>query len=179
MSQAIPEELDKSLIDKIIEKYRDSVGSLMNVLESLQDAHPNKYLPKGVLRYVSEQMKIPLSKIYNVITFYAFFNLKPQGKHCITVCRGTTCHTKRSKVLLENIKRYLQLKDDPEEESEKIFLTTEDRSFTLRTVACFGQCALAPVVEIDGILYGNVRIEGIKQLIQKIKEGDMNDNRRN
>ncbi len=172
MNESVSDTLDCSIMDKIIEKHKNSVGSLLGVLEALQNAHPNKYLPKAVIRYVSEKMRIPLSKIYNVVTFYSFFNLKPQGKHCITVCRGTACHTKGSKLVLENIKNFLQLKEDPEEESEKFFLTSDDRSFTLRTVACFGQCALAPVVEIDGIIYSNVKTESIKQIIQKIKDGE-------
>lgn len=173
MSQKMVEDtLDQGLMNKIIDDHKDAIGSLLGILEALQNAHPNKYLPKSVLRYTSEKLKLPLSKIYNVVTFYSFFNLKPQGKHCITVCRGTACHTKGSKLVLENIKSFLQLKEDPEEESEKFFLTSPDRFFTLRTVACFGQCALAPVVEIDGIIYSNVKNESIKQIIQKIKEGD-------
>jgi NADH-quinone oxidoreductase subunit E len=168
----VDESFDAKIVDKIIEKFKNNPGALLGVLEELQNAHPNKYLPKPVLKYVSEKMNVSLSRIYSVVTFYSFFNLKPQGKHCITVCRGTACHTKGSRVLLDKIQEFLKLSVNPNEESEKFFLTSDDRLFTLRTVACFGQCALAPVVEIDGVIYSNVKQDQLKSIIQKIMESE-------
>jgi len=164
--------LDLKTITSIIGKHTDNPGALMGVLESVQIAHPHKYLPKGVLREISTRMKIPLSQIYNVVTFYSMFNLKPQGKHCITVCRGTTCHAKGSRGLLEQIIEYLHLTVEEEPDSGKFMLTTDDRNISVRTVACFGQCALSPVVEVDGMLYCNVTWETVKELIDKINKGD-------
>ncbi len=166
------ESFDVKIVDKVIEKYKNNPGALLGVLEELQNSHPNKYLPKPMLKYVSEKMNVSLSRVYSVVTFYSFFNLKPQGKHCITVCRGTACHTKGSRVLLDKVQEFLKLKEDPNEESEKFFLTSEDRLFTLRTVACFGQCALAPVVEIDGVIYSNVKPDQLKSIIQKLMESE-------
>ena len=71
MSQQLQEDtLEQSLMDEIIDNHRDKIGSLLGILESLQNAHPNKYLPKSVIRYVSKKLKVPLSKIYNVTQIY-------------------------------------------------------------------------------------------------------------
>lgn len=162
------------IADEIIKKYKNKPGEILGILEELQLANKNKYLPKEVLEYVSRQTNIPLARIYSIVTFYAFFNLKPQGKHSIVVCRGTACHTRRSKILLEYLKNILDLKEDNASEGEKLFLTTKDNKFTLKTVACFGQCALAPVVEIDGNIYSHVTEEKLKNIINSISRGDKN-----
>lgn len=155
-------------IDAIVQKYNAKLGSLLSVLEDVQGAHPSKYLPEETLIYVAQKMRIPLSRIYSVVTFYAFFNLKPQGKHSIVVCRGTACHTRRSKNLLEHLEHLLDLHEEGADESEKVFLTTKDNVFTLKTVACFGQCALAPVVEIDGKIYSHMTEHKLTQLVKAV-----------
>jgi NADH-quinone oxidoreductase subunit E len=158
-------------MDKIIEAHRNKPGMLLGTLEELQNLNKYKYLPVGVLKYVSMKLNIPLSQVYSVVTFYSFFNLKPQGEHCITICRGTACHTKGSRVLLDGLKDTLKLKDDPAEDSEKVFLTTPDKKFTIRTIACFGQCALAPVCEVDGIIFSNTSVDKMRQVVDRIKAG--------
>ena len=113
-----------------------------------------------------------MSRIYSVVTFYSFFNLKPQGEHYICICRGTACHTRRSKHLLDFLKQYLELGEaQGSGESEKVFLTSKDNKFTVKTVACLGQCALAPVVEIDGKIYGRVTEDGLRQIVEDIRQG--------
>jgi NADH-quinone oxidoreductase subunit E len=100
------------------------------------------------------------------------FNLKPQGDHTICICRGTACHTHGSRSLLERLKLQLGLKDDGEEGSaDKISATTPDRRFTLRTVACFGQCALAPVVEVDHAILGHVNEKTLEREVQTLRKG--------
>jgi NADH-quinone oxidoreductase subunit E len=106
--------------------------------------------------------------VYNVVTFFSFFNLKPQGKHTLTVCRGTACHTKGSKALLDDLG--LMLGCSKELEEGESFFTTPDNQFTISTVACFGQCALAPVVAIDGIIYSNVTTAKLQKLLGKISK---------
>jgi NADH-quinone oxidoreductase subunit E len=158
-------------LDRVIEKYKDKPGALLGMLEEIQGLNKHKYLPKEVLEYVSQKTEVPLSRIYSVVTFYAFFNLKPQGDHSIIVCRGTACHTRRSKNLLDYIKSMLHLKEDESQEGDKLFLTTADNKFTLRTVACFGQCALAPVVEIDGKIYSHMTENKLKDIIKRVASG--------
>ncbi len=163
--------LQQSDLDKIILKFQNKPGSLLGTLEEIQNLNPQKYLPVEVLEYVSEKTGVPLSRIYSVVTFYAFFNLKPQGKHSIIICRGTACHTRRSKNLLEYLKTMLGLHEDESQEGEKLFLTTVDNKFTLRTVACFGQCALAPVVEIDGKIYSHMTENKLKDIVKQVAAG--------
>lgn len=158
-----PAAMTPDLMNQVIGKYRGKPGELLGILEELQNLHPHKYLPPETLEFVAEQMGVPVSQVYSVATFYAFFNLKPQGEHTLVVCRGTACHTRGSKSLLEALKRILKLKE--EEGAEKIFLTTEDKKFTVKTVACFGQCALAPVVEVDGKMYSHVTEAKLKSLV--------------
>jgi NADH-quinone oxidoreductase subunit E len=168
MNNLLQEEAAPGAMDEIIEKYRGKPGALLGVLEEVQGLSPYKYLPKETLMHVARKMDVPLSQIYSVVTFYTFFNLKPQGEHAIVVCRGTACHTRRSKNLLKHLEKLLDLHEDPADESEKVFLTTKDNKFTLKTVACFGQCALAPVVEIDGRIYSYMNEHKLTKLIQEI-----------
>ena len=155
-------------IDKIISEYSGKLGKILSILEEIQELNKHKYLSREVLEYVAKKLKIPLSQIYSVVTFFAFFNLKPQGEHTITICRGTACHTRGSKNLLEFIKSILNIKETDSQEGESV--STADNKFTVRTVACFGQCALSPVVSVDNNIYGHMTNEKVKKVISKIKK---------
>ena len=157
------------LMDEVLAKHRGTPGELLGVLEELQNRHPHKFLPLETLESVAEAIAVPVSQVFSVATFYAFFNLKPQGEHTLVVCRGTACHTRGSKARLEALKRILNLKE--EEGSEKVFLTTADKQFTIKTVACFGQCALAPVVEVDGKMRSHVTEVCLKELVNNLARG--------
>ena len=170
MAVHLAKELDESILESLIKKYRGKPGMLLSILEDLQNKSENKFLSENTLKRLAEKLKIASSQVYSVATFYTFFNLKPQGKHTIVVCRGTACHTRRSKNILEFLKKSLGLKEDEARVGEKIFLTTHDNKFTLRTVACFGQCALAPVVEVDGKIYGLMTEQKISKIINKLSK---------
>jgi NADH-quinone oxidoreductase subunit E len=157
-------------LDKIINRNLGKPGMLLDILEEAQCIEKAQYLSQPVLEYVAQKTDLPLSRIYSVVTFYAFFSLKPRGEHSIIVCRGTACHTRGSKNLLDYLKHLLDLKDDATQEGGKVFLTTKDNQFTLMTVACFGQCALAPVVEIDGVIHVHMTESKLKTIIQKLKQ---------
>lgn len=154
----------KLAIDSIIASRRDEHGSLLSILEELQRTNEHNYLPKDELILVAKGLGIPLSEVYSVATFYAFFNLKPQGKHVITVCRGTACHTRGSKPLLEQVLRTLHIELD-----EDGMATTDDFEFTVHTVACFGQCALAPVIAIDEVIHSLVTEQKLASLIETLR----------
>jgi NADH-quinone oxidoreductase subunit E len=171
MAIAVAHNPSNKQLDCIIQKYANSPGALLGTLEEIQQLHPHKYLPTDTLEYVSDKTGISLSKIYSIVTFYAFFNLKPQGDHSIIICRGTACHTRRSQNLLEYLKKMLDLHEDEARQGEKVFLTTTDNKFTLKTVACFGQCALAPVVEIDGVIYSHMTENKLKEIVAKVARG--------
>ena len=170
MKKKIRRTFDPKALDSIIARYHEKPGKLLSILEEIQKLDPQRYLSPEAMEHVSRKTGIPLSRIYSVVTFYAFFSLKPRGDHSITVCRGTACHTRRSQELLGYLKRLLGLKEEGAA-GEKVFLTTKDNQFTLMTVACFGQCALAPVVEIDGVIHSHMNETKLKVIIQKIRRG--------
>ena len=156
-------------LDKIIDKYKGKAGELLGILEDAQKLSEYKYLDKETLKYIARKAGVPLSRIYSVATFYAFFNLQPQGEHSIIVCRGTACHTRRSKNLLDYLKNVLGFNKPQDAGKEKSFMTTDDNKFTLRTVACFGQCALAPVVEVDGKIFSHMTEDKLRKIIISLK----------
>ena len=165
---------EKLLIDQAIGKYRDHPGALLGILEEVQAADAHKYLSMGVLRYIAEQTGVPPARIYSAASFYALFNLYPQGDNVICVCRGTACHTRGSRDLLDKLCLDLGL-SEPEPsvttEADKLALTTADQKFTVRTVACFGQCALAPVVEVNHHILSHVNERTLQREIGTLKQG--------
>ncbi|HSW50520.1 MAG TPA: NAD(P)H-dependent oxidoreductase subunit E [Bryobacteraceae bacterium] len=172
MQEAHLHQKDQDFIDGLIAKHKDRPGMLLSLLEEIQDNQPHKYLPMPVLDYVAGKIDLPRAQVYSVATFYALFNLKPQGEHTICICRGTACHTHGSRSLLDRLKLELGFKDEEEEGgADKLSATTQDGRFTLRTVACFGQCALAPVVEVDHAILGHVNERTLEREIKALKKG--------
>jgi NADH-quinone oxidoreductase subunit E len=168
---APPRVEDQDLLDRIIADQGGRPGALLSILERLQDQHRNKYLPMETLEYVAARTGVPQAQVYGVATFYALFNLEPQGVHTVAICRGTACHTRGSRALLERVKLQLGLQQTSDG-ADKLTLTTPDRRFTIRTVACFGQCALAPVVEVDHAIRGHVKEQALMREVDKLrKEG--------
>jgi len=163
---------ERAYIDLVILNRNGRPGALLGILESVQEHHPNKYLPSETLEYIAVQTKIPLSSLYSVVTFYALFNLQPEGDNTICICRGTACHTRGSRNLLQSVRLALGLGlEDASESSEedKTLLTTPDHKFTVRTVACFGQCALAPVVEVNHRICGHVNERTLQREIRTVE----------
>lgn len=171
-SRVVPDTagVDTAAIDSIIEKYKGREGEVLSILEETQKAAKYTYLSKGALNYIAYRTGIPLSRLFNIATFYAFFNLKPQGEHTITVCRGTACHTRGSKALLDDVG--IKMGGAKALEEGEASFTTADNKFTIRTVACFGQCALAPVVMIDETIYSSVTIPQLQKLVDAVDKGN-------
>lgn len=163
-----PDTVSRELqeIDAVISKNRGRHGELLSILEESQVLNDRQYLSEEVLNHIAMRTGVPLSRIYNVVTFYSFFNLRPQGKHKITVCRGTACHTKGSKALLNDLGLILNCTKGLEDAEADY--TTPDGQYTISTVACFGQCAMAPVVAIDGVIHSNVTAATLQKLLSKI-----------
>lgn len=168
---AISETLDtavRAFIDEVIAGRVGKPGALLGTLEAVQEHHRHKYLPLETLTYIASRLDVPLSRVYSVATFYSLFNLDPQGDHTISICRGTACHTRGSRGLLQSARLELGLPSESGEE-EVTQLTTTDTRFTVRTVACFGQCALAPVVEVDHRICGHVNERTLQREIETIE----------
>ena len=170
--------LPDEVIDEIIARHPDRTGDVLSILEEIQQRHPLKYLPTETRELVAQKMGVARSQILSVVTFYAFFNLKPQGLHTVTVCRGTACHTRGSKQLLDGLKGAAGFFGDGDEagggvaseSSAATSFTTPDCRMTIRTVACFGQCAQAPVVAIDHEIHGHVSDFKLRKLVAAIDD---------
>jgi len=159
----------KSDTDSIVAKYRDKPGAVLGILEETQRVNPPRYLSESAMREIAEKTGLPLSAIYSVATFYSYFSLKPQGEHTIVVCRGTACHTRGSLGLLMEAASKLGAVAFREEEDATF--TTADMKFTIRTVACFGQCALAPVMSIDGKIYSRMTPGQLSSVVDLLMKG--------
>lgn len=165
---------ESSLLDRLVSNLQNRPGAVLTILERLQEADPYNHLPADTVQQVARRLNLPLSQLYSVATFYSFFNLRPQGKHSLAICRGTACHTRGSRQLLETVLATLQFTPDETLSTDRPCMTTTDNLLTVRTVACFGQCALAPVVEIDRHIYGHMNrqklLARIESLLAKEKE---------
>jgi len=139
------QEVDISLIENIIPKYKDKKGGLITLLQEIQAVY--SYLPKAALQRVEELLNYPLSELYAVATFYAQFKLKPSGKYSIKVCKGTACHVQNANVVMNALAEHLNVADGE---------TTEDGKFTLEAVSCLGCCSLAPAIMIGEETFGKL-----------------------
>jgi NADH-quinone oxidoreductase subunit E len=158
--------LSNDTIDLIIAKHRKQPGEALTILEQAQEAHPKRYLPATTLEYIARSLGLSTSHLYSIVTFYSFFNLKPQGEHTIAVCRGTACHTRGSQGLLEDIGVATGNKQAASHDESSY--TTADGKLTVKVVACFGQCALAPIIAVDGVIYGNVDAKMAEKLVTQV-----------
>lgn len=155
--------MDLSLLDPVIEWYKGKKGNVIPILQSAQNLYG--YIPKVVFEKISDETGIPLSDMYGVATFYAQFRLNPVGKYIVKVCHGTACHVQNANEITEALAEALNIKDGE---------TTEDRLFTLESVACLGCCSLAPVMMISDQTYGKLTgIEAVK-VIKKIRLAEKN-----
>lgn len=171
-AQAPPTLDNHDFVDQVIARNQNRPGALLSIVEEVQEHHPRKYLPFETLDYIAARTDIPRAQIYSVVTFYALFNLEPQGKNTVCICRGTACHTRGSRNLLERLKLELGLNQGGEEgRADKLSYTTPDGKYTLRTVACFGQCALAPVVEVNHVIHGHVNEHTLEREVKALGRG--------
>ncbi len=143
-------------VNDIIGRYRGVKGNLMPVLKEINTRF--NYLPENILRYVSIELNIPLSLIYRIATFYNAFSLIPRGRHIVNVCSGTTCYVRGSEKFLNWLKDNLEFEDGS---------TTKDMRFTLETVRCLGCCSMAPVISVDGEIYGNLKRKEIMEVLEQ------------
>lgn len=145
------------LIEDIINRYDGEVGMLIPMLQDLQEECG--YLPAEQLRHLSDTLKIPLTRIFGVATFYSSFRLAPKGEHEVTLCMGTVCYLKGAGKILDTLCEEFNVEPGG---------TTEDKLFSLQPVNCVGACALAPVMIVDGKYYDGVDPEAAKKIIYSL-----------
>ena len=157
------DSVDLSLIDPLIKKYKGKKGSLIPILQGAQNIYG--YIPAAAFLKISELTGLKLSEMYGVATFYTQFRLNPVGKHIVKVCHGTACHVQNATAISEAVEESLGIKDGE---------TTEDRLFTLESVACLGCCSLAPVMMIGDETYGKLTGKQAVKIVKEIKISESN-----
>lgn len=145
-------------VDEIVDRYRAELTGSVGMLQDIQGRY--NYLPKEALGRMAERLKVPLSQVYSLATFYKAFTLRSRGKHLICVCTGTACHVRGTPRITDEIQRRLGIK--PGE-------TTQDNEFTFEVVNCLGCCAIGPVMVIDGRYYERVTVSRIEPILRKYK----------
>lgn len=151
--------MDTSL-ETIFSEYEGKRENIIPILQKVQEEYT--YLPENLMAEIAKYTHVPPSDIYGVATFYAQFRFTPTGKNLVSVCRGTACHVRGAPRIFEEITDQLGLEDEG---------TTEDKEYTVETVACVGCCALAPVITINEEVHGDLTKQKVKKLIQS-KEGE-------
>jgi NADH-quinone oxidoreductase subunit E len=148
--------MDPNLREILISKGKYQ-ANLIPILQEVQMEYG--YLSKENMIRISEYLEISPNEVYGVASFYQQFKFTKPGKHIVSVCLGTACFVKGGKILAETVRTKLNI--NPGE-------TTEDGLFSFERVACLGCCALAPVVQIDGEVFGQVKPTKLLRLINRI-----------
>jgi len=144
-------------VAEIIQKYNSNKGFLVPILQDVQKEF--NYLPREALNAVSTILDLPLSRIYELATFYKAFSLTPRGRHQLSLCVGTACHVRGASLLQESIERGLNIKAGE---------TSDDLEFTFETVNCLGACALGPILVVDEEYQGQVTLSKTNKILKTL-----------
>ena len=146
-------------LDAVIEKHRGIPGALMPVLQEAQDIYG--YLPLEVQKMIAIKMGISLEEVYGVSTFYSQFVLNPKGEVAIAVCLGTACYVKGSGDIINKITEILGLPAGA---------TSSDAKYSLDATRCIGACGLAPVLTVNGEVYGKIGVADVPGILAKYQK---------
>lgn len=159
----LTEEPINDTVKELVEKWENVEGNLIMIFHGIQKNYG--YVPRNVAKYVSEAINVPLTRIYEILTFYNYFTMEPPADNNISVCMGTACYLNGAKDLIDEVKSKLNLKGNEQ--------YSEDRKYKLEEVRCIGCCGLSPVITFNGEVRGRVKPEDISKLI------DDNNNKEN
>lgn len=145
-------------LDAIITNNKQKSGATIRILQQSQEILG--YLPLSILEYLSNELDIPVSNLYSIITFYHFFSTVPKGKYIVQVCKGTACYVKGGQKILDVLKKDFNLLPGG---------ITEDGKFSLDMVRCLGCCGLSPVIAIGNDVYRKVKSGDLKSILNNYK----------
>ena len=151
-------EQQRKQLDKVIAQHKNVRGAVMPVLQHAQEIYG--YLPIEVVTRIAEGLDVPVEEVYGVATFYSQFSLNPKGKYNVAVCLGTACYVKGSGDVMDKFKQILGIDDGG---------ITPDGKFSLEATRCIGCCGLAPVLTVNGEVYGKVTVDQVKGIVEKYK----------
>lgn len=144
------------IVNKIVDKYQGDRDMLIQVLLDVQSGLG--WLPKEVLTEVSKQLGTPLTRVYQVATYYKAFSLAPRGQHLVRICMGTACQVRGSPLIRDRVQQLLGI--EPGE-------TSPDMKFSFETVNCLGCCAKGPVIMVDDAYYGPLGVSDVDKVLEK------------
>jgi bidirectional [NiFe] hydrogenase diaphorase subunit len=144
------------LVEATMRRHGHKQHALIEALHTAQEAYG--FLEDEVLRQVATELRVPLSKVYGVATFYNFFTLKPQGRHTCVVCTGTACYIKGADQIMKVLDEKFSLTSGA---------TTPDGEVSLLTARCFGSCGLAPAAVFDGEVAGKLSADGVEKRVAR------------
>ncbi|MCX8061756.1 MAG: NAD(P)H-dependent oxidoreductase subunit E [Anaerolineales bacterium] len=160
MNEAIEEQnFDLKPLLEVLEEYKHQKGAVIPILQRTQEIYG--YLPKPILKEISKRMRIPISRLQGVATFYAQFHLKRRGRHLIRVCDGTACHVKGATKLVDVIEENLEVPAGG---------SSPDYKYSLEIVYCVGSCGLAPVVIVDDRVMGQAEPDKLVRQLKRIED---------
>ena len=148
----------KEKLLKVIAAHKGEKGALMPILQEAQDIYG--YLPIEVQTIISDEIVMPLEKIYGVVTFYSQFNLSPKGKYQVSVCLGTACYVKGAGDIHDKIKEILNIEDGE---------CTPDGKFSLDGCRCVGACGLAPIMMVNDDVHGRISVDDVEGILDSYK----------
>ena len=144
-------------VKEIVQRYSGDKSYLVPILQDVQKEF--NYLPKDVLCAVSTHLSVPISRVYEVATFYKALSLKPKGRYQLSLCMGTACHVRGAELITRNMEDILGIKEND---------TTADLEFSFETVGCLGACALGPVLVVNGEYHGHMNIAKSTKILKKL-----------
>ncbi|MDP3098552.1 MAG: NAD(P)H-dependent oxidoreductase subunit E [Syntrophales bacterium] len=142
---------------EIVQRYSGDKSYLVPILQDVQREF--NYLPKDALFSVSAHLSVPISRVYEVVTFYKAFSLKPKGRNQLSLCMGTACHVRGTELIARNVEDFLGIKEGD---------TTADLEYSFETVGCLGACALGPVLVVNGEYHGHMNIAKSTKILKKL-----------
>jgi len=154
----LPETEVKDKLDEILSHHTGKKDELIPILQEAQEQFG--YLPSEVMLEIAKFLRLPESTIFGVSTFYAQFKFSPTGRRKVRLCRGTACHVRGAPRILEEVEKQLGIKPGQ---------TSDDLEYSLETIACFGSCALAPVIVVDDNVYGRMTPKKVAQILGDAK----------
>lgn len=149
----------KQQIDEILETNKHLPGATMVVLNEVQNRIG--FISEAMQQYVADQLRVPVSSVHGVVSFYSFFTTTPRGKHTIKFCMGTACYVGGTPQLIEKAKALLGIEPGQ---------TTPDGEITLEICRCVGACSQAPVVVVDEESVGRVKPNKLPQVLRTVQE---------
>jgi NADH:ubiquinone oxidoreductase subunit E len=158
-SEPLGDPEKRKLIDAIIAQYQQLPGATMVVLNELQSEIG--FVSEPMQEYVARQLRVPLSRVHGVVSFYSFFTTTPRGNHTIKFCMGTACYVGGTPALIEKTKQLLGVEPGQ---------TTKDGNITFEVCRCVGACSQAPVIVVDEEVSGRVRPNKMPQILKPLQE---------